>query len=228
MPLIKCENLCLGYDGRTVAKDLSFEIERGDYVCILGDNGTGKSTLVKVLTGLAKPLSGTIITDFPRTCAGYLPQQTDFQKDFPATVGEIVLSGCLGRKRFFSFYNSEDKKTARENMEKLGISELSGRSYKDLSGGQKQRVLIARALCAAKEIIILDEPASGLDGTSSEEMYEIINSLNKDEKMTVIMVSHDREKSEKYADKVLHLGKTQFFGTWEEYEIFMKEEKQRS
>ena len=228
MPLIKCENLCLGYDGRTVAKDLSFEIERGDYVCILGDNGTGKSTLVKVLTGLAKPLSGTIITDFPLSEAGYLPQQTDFQKDFPATVGEIVLSGCLGRKGFFGFYNSEDKKTARENMEKLGISELSSRSYKDLSGGQKQRVLLARALCAAREVIILDEPASGLDGKSSEEMYEIIDSLNKDEKMTVIMVSHDEEKSLKYADKVLHLGKTQFFGTHEQYEIFMKEEKQRS
>jgi zinc transport system ATP-binding protein len=225
MPFIKCENLRLGYDGNPVVQDLSFEIESGDYLCILGDNGTGKSTLIKVLTGLEKPLSGALLTECAPSEIGYLPQQTDYQRDFPATVKEIVLSGRLGRKKLFCFYNANDKKAAMENMKKLGVEELENRSYKELSGGQKQRVLLARALCAANKAIVLDEPASGLDSTSSEEMYEILYKLNKDEKMTVIMVSHDEKKSRGYANKVLHLGKRQFFGTWEEYDVFARTER---
>ncbi len=210
--LLECEDLCIGYDGKAVAENLNFMVETGDYLCVLGQNGSGKSTLIKTLLGLEKPVSGTIEGILKPQQIGFLPQTTEQQKDFPATVKEIVLSGVLGRKGFFSFYTKEDKKNAKENMEKLGILHLQKRRFGELSGGQRQRVLIARALTAAKDVLLLDEPCAGLDIGTTTELYTLIEQLNKSG-VTVIMVTHDMEAAVKYANNILCLCKQPFFGT---------------
>ncbi len=220
MAYLTCRGLSLGYDGKEIVKDLDFQVERGDYLCIVGENGSGKSTLMKTLLGLIPPLKGTIERGdgLKRAEIGYLPQQTVIQKDFPASVREIVLSGCQNRGGFRPFYSSEDKRTAAENMEKMGISDLAGRCYRELSGGQQQRVLLARALCATRKILLLDEPVAGLDPKVTFEMYSLIEGLNKNDGVTVIMISHDIAAALLYADHILHIGRTVFFGTKEEYE----------
>ena len=216
MAQLTVKNLCPGYDGIPVAEDINFELNKGDYLCIVGENGSGKSTLVKTLVGLVKPVSGEISCTESRI--GYLPQQTLAQKDFPASVGEIVLSGCLSSSGLHPFYSLEQKKLALSSMERLGISHMKNRCYRDLSGGQQQRVLLARALCTAGKILLLDEPATGLDPAATAEMYSIVKDLNEKEKITIIMVSHDIEAAVKYASHILHLGsRLQFFGTKEEY-----------
>lgn len=220
MALITCKDVSLGYEGRIVTEHLNFEINKGDYLCIVGENGAGKSTLIKALLNLKSPVSGKIITDdgLKPTEIGYLPQQTVVQKDFPASVWEIVLSGCLNRCGLRPFYNREEKKMATENMEKLGISNLSKRCYRELSGGQQQRVLLARALCATKKMLLLDEPVAGLDPKVTVEMYELIDRLHKKDGITIIMVSHDIEASIKYATHILHVSHIPlFFGKKEEY-----------
>ena len=218
MALITVENLSVGYDGKPVVEGLSFTVNEGDYLCILGENGSGKSTLMKTLLGLNKPLSGKMETgnELRHTEIGYLPQQTDVQRDFPASVKEIVLSGCIARSGLHPFYSKEEKKLAEENMEKMGITHLAKRSYRDLSGGQQQRVLLARALCAARKVLLLDEPVTGLDPKVSQEMYELIASLNK-EGLTIIMISHDIDAALTYASHILHIGEKTFFGSIKEY-----------
>ena len=218
MALLTAKDLVLGYETRIMEEDLKFQVEEGDYLCIAGENGSGKSTLMKTLLGLQSPISGTITTgDGLRPSEiGYLPQQTTVQKDFPASVTEVVLSGCQGRMGLRPFYNKEDKTLARENMERMGISGLAGRSYRDLSGGQQQRVLLARALCATGKLLLLDEPVSGLDPRVTNEMYRLISDLNR-EGITVIMISHDIAAAIKYASHILHIGKAVFFGTRDEY-----------
>lgn len=205
-PLISCRNLCLGYEGKVVISDLSFNIKRGDYLCIIGDNGSGKSTLMKALLGLQEPMSGEIIysTELNAKEIGYLPQQTLIQKDFPATVSEVVLSGLINRMGFRPFYNTAEKAIARENMKKLGIDKLAMRCYRELSGGQQQRTLLARALCATRKILLLDEPVAGLDPQASQDMYTLIESLNR-EGITIIMISHDVEATAKYATSTLRI-----------------------
>ncbi len=218
--LLKCEKLCLGYEGSVVAENLNFTVSSGDYLYILGENGSGKSTLIKALLGLKPQLSGEIdlCGDVGRNEIGYLPQQTIVQRDFPASVREIVQSGCINRCGLRPFYNKVEKKLAADIMKKLEISDLANRCYRELSGGQQQRVLLARALCAAKKMILLDEPVTGLDPKASAEMYELIESLNKKDGMTVIMVSHDMNAAVKYASHILHLGGKQlFFGTKNDY-----------
>ena len=210
--LLECEDLCIGYDGKAVAENLNFMVETGDYLCVLGQNGSGKSTLIKTLLGLEKPVSGTIEGILKPHQIGFLPQSTEQQKDFPASVKEIVLSGVLGRKGFFSFYTKEDRRIAKENMEKLGILHLEKRRFGELSGGQRQRVLIARALTAAKDVLLLDEPCAGLDIGTTTELYSLIEQLNKSG-VTVIMVTHDMETAVKYANNILCLCKKPFFGT---------------
>lgn len=210
--LIECEDLCIGYGGKAVAENLNFMVESGDYLCVLGQNGSGKSTLIKTLLGLEKPVSGTIDGILKPRQIGFLPQTTDAKKEFPASVFEVVLSGVLGRKGFFSFYTANDRKLARENLEKLGILHLEKRKFSDLSGGQRQRVLIARALTAAKDVLLLDEPCAGLDMGTTSELYALIDSLNKSG-VTVIMVTHDMEAAVKYANNILCLCKKPFFGT---------------
>lgn len=219
MSLINCKNLELAYDRKTVLNGLSFSVEMGDYLCIVGENGSGKSTLMKALLGLIKPVSGEInfCCDFHKKEIGYLPQQTDIQRDFPASVWEVVLSGTLGKRGSRPFYSAENKKLAKKNMELLGIAHLKKTSYQDLSGGQQQRVLLARAMCATTSILLLDEPVAGLDPVVTAEMYKIIEDLNK-KGITIIMISHDISAAAKYASHILHLKHGSFFfGKKEDY-----------
>lgn len=219
MALLTCENLSLGYEGREIVRGLNFEVNAGDYLCIVGENGSGKSTLMKTILGLQPPLGGKIKTGdgLARNEIGYLPQQTVVQKDFPASVREIVLSGCGGRMGLRPIYSKEEKQLAKDTMEKLGLTPLSKRCYRELSGGQQQRVLLARALCATKKILLLDEPVSGLDPKVTIEMYALIERLNRDDGITVIMISHDIGAAVRYADHILHIGNTVFFGTKDDY-----------
>lgn len=221
-PLLKCESVDFGYENYDVVKDVSMEVNQGDYLCIVGENGSGKSTLMKGLLGLLKPTGGTITMsdDLRKSGIGYLPQQTPAQKDFPATVYEVVLSGCLGKRGNRPFYSSAEKQVAELNMEKLGITELQKSCYRDLSGGQKQRTLIARALCATDRLLILDEPITGLDPSTTQDFYRVIRHLNRDEKVAVLMVSHDIQNIVTQAKKILQLKQTvQFYGPVEEYRM---------
>ena len=219
MALLTCRDLALGYDGHEVVRGLNFEVNAGDYLCVVGENGSGKSTLMKTILGLLPPIEGDIQTGdgLLRTEIGYLPQQTEVQKDFPASVWEIVLSGCGNRMGFRPFYSREDKARAQRNIERMGIQKFVNRCYRELSGGQQQRVLLARALCATSKMLLLDEPVAGLDPVVTAEMYDLIEELNKKDGITVIMISHDIAAALKYADHILHVAQHVFFGTKEEY-----------
>lgn len=220
MALIEAKNVSLGYDGTDVVTGLTFNVSKGDYLCVIGENGSGKSTLIKALLGLKKCSSGHLhfLEGLKQNQIGYLPQQTVSQKDFPASVYEVVLSGTLGKKRLFGFYSAEDKRKALDNMAILGISELKSKCYRNLSGGQQQRALLARALCATDILLLLDEPVTGLDPKAAEELYDLLYHLNKEHKITIIMVSHDIRASLEYSTHILHLkGDRFFFGTTEEY-----------
>jgi zinc transport system ATP-binding protein len=218
MAQLTCSNLKLGYEGRTILSGVSFAVDAGDYLCVVGENGSGKSTLMKTILGLLKPLGGKITwgEGLRENEIGYLPQQTVVQKDFPASVKEIVMSGFEGSAGLRPFYTKAEKEEAAANMERMGISDLAGRFYRELSGGQQQRVLLARALCATKKILLLDEPVSGLDPLVTAQMYELIAGLNKDG-VTIIMISHDIEAAVKYASHILHIGSDIFFGSKNEY-----------
>lgn len=219
MSLITCENLTLAYDTGIVASGVSFTLEAGEYLCIVGENGSGKSTLLKSMIGL-HPVSEGVLTIDPavrKRGIGYLPQHTPAQRDFPASVREIVRSGCLKRNGMRSFWRASDKKLADEAMARMGINHLAGRCYRELSGGQQQRVLLARAFCATGQLILLDEPIAGLDPMAMTEMYGMIADLNR-EGVAVVMVSHDVSAAVNYATHILHMSKTTaFFGTTEEY-----------
>jgi zinc transport system ATP-binding protein len=215
---ITCNDLTIGYDGKVIASGFSFEVAKGDYLCIVGENGTGKSTLIRTLLHLQNVVSGKIITGdglLPHEI-GYLPQQTMIQKDFPATAWEIVLSGTLSKCEKKPFYGKKEKALAEENMKKLGIWELRKKCYRNLSGGQQQRILLARALCATSKVILLDEPVTGLDPKAATEFYQLLMQFNK-EGIAVIMVSHDIQ-AVKYATHILHMEKENvFYGKKEEY-----------
>lgn len=216
---IICKNAALGYEDGIVTENLNFTVNSGDYLCILGENGSGKSTLIKALLGLKPQISGEIkwCDGFSARDIGYLPQQTPVQRDFPASVREIVLSGCLSKKGFHPFYNSAEKKLADDKIKQLGIESLAKKCYRELSGGQQQRVLLARALCAASKMLLLDEPATALDPHAQLELYELIANLNR-QGISIIMVSHDITASLRYATHILHISKTQlFFGTKSDY-----------
>ena len=219
MAQLTCQNLSVGYDGKSILQDLNFEVFAGDYLCIIGENGSGKSTLMKTLLGLQPPISGRILMNdgLRKNEIGYLPQQTIVQKDFPASVREIVLSGCQGRCGKRPFYSKKEKFLAKESISKMQIDNLSKRCYRELSGGQQQRVLLARALCATQKILLLDEPVSGLDPKVTAEMYRLIENLNHQDGTTVIMISHDIDAALKYASHILHIGDTVFFGKKAEY-----------
>ncbi len=218
MSLITVRDLSLGYDAHSIVEGLNFSVNAGDYLCIVGENGSGKTTLMRTLLHLQEPAGGQILTGdgLKRNEIGYLPQQTVVQKDFPASVREIVLSGCQGRCGLRPFYSKNEKRLAEENMRRMGIAELAGRCYRELSGGQQQRVLLARALCATRKILLLDEPVSGLDPKVTVEMYDLIDALNR-EGITVIMISHDIAAAVRYASHILHIGASVFFGTRAEY-----------
>lgn len=219
MAQLICQNLSLGYDAKEILHDLSFAVNAGEYLCIVGENGSGKSTLMKTILGLQPALGGKVLTGdgLQPNEIGYLPQQTEVQKDFPATVREIVLSGCQGRYVARPFYSKADKQRAGEALEKMGISQLVGSCYRELSGGQQQRVLLARALCATTKILFLDEPVSGLDPKATAEMYALIQELNEKGGITIIMISHDIAAAVQYASHILHIGETVFYGTKQAY-----------
>lgn len=221
MPLLNCNKVSMSYDGNVVIKDLSFSVEMGDYLCIVGENGSGKSTLMKGLLGLMQPARGSFdfSSGLKQKEIGYLPQQTSAQKDFPASVMEVVLSGFLNKKEFSFFYTKDEKLKAEEILEKLNINSIKKQCYRELSGGQQQRVLLARALCATSKMILLDEPVSGLDPIATADMYSIIKELHVKEKITVIMVSHDILSAVDQADHILHLcgNNEYFFGSTKEY-----------
>ncbi len=220
MAILTCRDLTLGYEGKKVVEGLTFTVESGEYLCIVGENGSGKSTLMKTILRLKAPLSGQISTGdgLKQTEIGYLPQQTVVQKDFPASVREIVLSGCLNRCGFRPYYSREEKALAEMNMGKMGIASLAKRCYRELSGGQQQRVLLARALCATRKLLLLDEPVAGLDPKVTAEMYALIEKLNRDEGITVIMISHDIAAATRYASHILHISsKPLFYGTTADY-----------
>ena len=219
MALITCNNLTLGYNGREIIQNLSFQVDRGNYLCIVGENGSGKSTLMRTILGLQAPMSGQIQKGdgLKESQIGYLPQQTPVQKDFPASVWEVVLSGCEGGCGWRPYYTKAEKDRALENIRSMGLSNLINRCYRELSGGQQQRVLLARALCATDMLLFLDEPVSGLDPKVTEEMYALIEKLNREQGITVIMISHDIQAALRYATHILHIGRAAFFGTREEY-----------
>ena len=227
MAQIKVENLTLGYDGHAIVEGLNFSVNTGDYLCIVGENGSGKTTLMKTLLRLRQPMGGRIVMGdgVKENEIGYLPQQSEMQKDFPASVTEIVLSGCQGRCGLRPFYNQEEKNKAADAMEKMGITALAKRCYRELSGGQQQRVLLARALCAAQKILLLDEPVSGLDPLVTADMYDLIRRLNRSG-ITIIMISHDISAALKDASHILHIGGSVFFVTKEAYLEKIRKERE--
>lgn len=220
MALITCQNASFAYEGSMVVSNLSFEVHCADYLCIVGENGSGKSTLLKGLLRLKALQSGSILMGdgLCRNEIGYLPQQTLIQKDFPASAYEVVLSGRLGARGILPFYSRTDRAAAHENMERLGIEKLRNKCYRELSGGQQQRVLLARALCAAKKLLLLDEPVAGLDPMVTQELYRLIEKINHEMGIAIIMVSHDIHGAVKYASQILHIKNTPvFYGKTEEY-----------
>lgn len=220
MAILECRNASFGYDGKAVLENVDFSVEAGDYLCVVGENGSGKSTLIKGLLGLRAPLSGDIVfgDGLKRTEVGYLPQQNEMQKDFPASVYEVVISGCLNGLGKRLMYSKADRERAMLNLERLGIENLRSCSYQELSGGQQQRVLLARALCATKKLLLLDEPVTGLDPIATGEMYNLIKLVNLCDNISVIMVSHDIHEAARYSTKILHLGHKQlFFGSTADY-----------
>ena len=218
MAQLQCQGLTLGYN-HALVENLNFTVHAGDYLCVLGENGSGKSTLMKTLLGLQPPLGGTVVLgDGVRPGEiGYLPQQTQAQRDFPATVREIVRSGCQSRCGLRPFYSAAEKALAEQAMARMGIEHLQKRSYRTLSGGQQQRVLLARALCAAQKMLLLDEPVTGLDPAASRELYQTIANLNRQNGMTILMISHDTQAALDDASHILHLGEQVFFGTRKDF-----------
>lgn len=218
MTLIQCCDLSLGYEGKCVLSHLELSVQEGDYLAIVGENGAGKSTLLKGILGLIRPTGGHIHFHLPPKEIGYLPQQTPIQRDFPASVMEVVLSGLLAAKGYAPFYTRADRETALSKLRLLGAEDLANRCYRELSGGQQQRVLLARALCAAGELLILDEPVTGLDPAAAQELYRTLEYLNKQEGIAIVAVTHDIRSALRYADHILHAGHgTYFFGTAADY-----------
>jgi zinc transport system ATP-binding protein len=219
MALLNVSGVSLGYEGHPIVSNLDFRVEKGDYLCIVGENGSGKSTLMKTILGQKHVINGKIeFSDgLKQNEIGYLPQQTEVQKDFPASVKEIVLSGCINSCGFRPFYSKSQKALAEENMKKLGIDDIAKKCYRELSGGQQQRVLLARALCATKKLLVLDEPVAGLDPLVTQNLYQLISEINRDG-ITVIMVSHDIHAAAEYASHILHIShEPLFFGTKKDY-----------
>ena len=219
MAQIICRNLAIGYDGKAIVQNMNFSVNTGEYLCVIGENGAGKSTFMKTLLGLQPPIQGEILfgDNLKQNEIGYLPQQTEVKKDFPASVREIVLSGCRNQLGLRPFYNRKEKSYAEAILNKLQITDLAEQCYRELSGGQKQRVLLARALCATKKMLLLDEPVAGLDPKAAKEMYYLIQKINREENITVIMISHDIQIAVNYASHVMKIGPNIFYGTSEEY-----------
>ena len=206
MSLLEINNLVLGYEKQTIINNISFEVNNNDFILIVGSNGVGKSTLVKGILGLIKPLSGEInYNDLKKKFVGYMPQETKVDANFPASVKEIVLSGLLNNMGFRPFYNKEDKKRLDEVLSILHIENLKNKSFSELSGGQRQKVLLARSLCATKKLLILDEPSNNLDQQSKAEFYTTLKHLNEGHNIAIIMITNDIDNDSLIGNKVLAL-----------------------
>ena len=213
MNILEIKDLAINYDKKQILHDITFDIPQGSYLSIIGENGAGKSSLIKAILGLIK-YNGDIKYNIPKNSIGYIPQQTELQKDFPATVFEIVMSGFVSKLRFRPFFNAKEKARAKEIMTKLNIIQFENRGYRELSGGQQQKVLLARALCACEGVLVLDEPTAGLDRKSTEEFYRTLDKLNKEDGITIIMVIHDIPMAVKKSSHILYLKETvAFYGT---------------
>lgn len=217
--VISCNDVSVKYGLGYAVQNVTFDLEQGDYLCIVGENGSGKTTLMKSILGLLKPFSGQILFQgIKQTEIGYLPQQTVVQKDFPANVFEVVLSGCLNKHGVIARFTKKDRETANKNIQLLGIEALKKKSYRDLSGGQQQRVLLARALCATERLLMLDEPVNGLDPMMTADMYALLQRINKEMGITIIMISHDIKSAVRFGNKILHMQTSPvFYGFTEEY-----------
>ena len=217
-------DLSIGYDGAAILDDLNFSVQGGSYLCIVGENGTGKSTLLKTISNLQKPIFGEVSFSVPRKEIGYLPQQAAVQYDFPATVSEIVATGALSKGKWYKpFYSKQERDLITWAIGKTNIADIKEKCFRELSGGQQRRVLLARALVAAKNFIILDEPTAGLDPEATKDFYELLEKINREDGVTIIMVTHDIESTAKYATHILHLQpKDYFFGTKDEYSNFKR------
>jgi len=218
--ILEYKGLCIGYDHKAIIKDINMVINEGDYVCVFGDNGIGKTTFLKTTLGLLPPIRGSIKKgeEIENNMIGYLPQKAKIPGEFPASVFEVVLSGCVNRLRYFPFYRKAEKQMARENMKLLGITNLVNRPFRELSGGQQQRVLLARALCATDKLLILDEPFTGLDRSTTVSLYKLLDKINKELGVTIIIVSHFKEEIIDHANKIVQLEQSKVFcGTPEEY-----------
>lgn len=221
MALLTCKDLCMGYEGKVMLEKVNFQVNSGDYLCVVGENGSGKSTLLKGLLRLKTITSGEVILGegLSKNEIGYLPQRMSIRKNFPASVFEVVLSGCINQMGWRPFYSKQERKRAMERMEWMGITDLKKENFAVLSGGQQQRVLLARALCATQKLLVLDEPVTGLDPIVTKEMYELIETINKEHDITIIMVSHDTKEAMDQASHILHLANEQlFFGTTKAYQ----------
>ncbi len=220
MNLISVRNLTVGYDNKKVLEDISFHVEEKDFISVIGANGSGKSTLIKAILKQIPPMKGTVVYEnhLKQNFIGYMPQETKVDSNFPASVGEIVLSGCLNRLGVKPFYGKQEKNIVQKNLELLNIENLRKKSFSDLSGGQRQKVLLARSLCATHKLLILDEPSNNLDYKSKQDFYDLILKLNKERNITIIMITHDLENGSLLGNKVLLLNDNgYFFGTTEEY-----------
>lgn len=205
--LIEVKNLSLGYEKENIIDGISFSVNKGDFIIVVGKNGAGKSTLIKGILGLIKPKSGSIIFEdgLNQKLIGYMPQETKVDQAFPASVYEIVLSGRINKMGFRPFYNKEDKEKANEALKILNISNIKNKSFSELSGGQRQKTLLARSLCATDKLLILDEPSNNLDNTSREEFYLLLMKLNKELGITIIMISHDLDIDKMLGNKLLRI-----------------------
>lgn len=229
MAQLRCENISVGYEDGIVVSDVSFELNRGDYVCIVGENGAGKSSLLKGILGLAKIQGGKLEygDGMSRADVGYLPQQKDYQKNFPATVKEVVMSGFLNKMGLRPYYNRAEKAKAMEILSDFGMADYVRASFGSLSGGQKQRVLLARAMCATDKLLLLDEPTTGLDPVATEELYELLKRLNREKKTTILMVSHDLNKAVSDAGLILHVNKRSGCGYFGPADMYLDSEAAR-
>ena len=219
MALITCKDLSLAYDNITVAEKINFTVNSGEYICVVGENGSGKTTLMRALLGLHKTKLGSITLSegLKPNQIGYLPQQSQSQRDFPASVKEVILSGFVGSMGLRPFYTKQERARAEKIAELLELTAVLNRSYSELSGGQQQRVLLARALCATGKLLLLDEPAASLDNHIADKLYQTISQLNKEDGIAVIMISHDLSAAVQYADKILHIGAIPTFYEKAEY-----------
>ena len=217
--LIELQNVSLGYENKIVLKNINLSINEGDFICIVGPNGSGKSTLIKGILGLIKPLKGKVIYHQNlKHFVGYMPQEIKVDAHFPASVYEIVLSGTLNKLKFPALYRDEDKKRVDDILKLLHIENLKSKNFCDLSGGGRQKVLLARSLCATSKLLILDEPSNNLDSKSKKDLYRIIQELNKEQKITIIMITHDLDHGNLIGNKILSLREDEFFfGDTEEF-----------